>query len=332
MSRIIDHYREFYRRHDNVFTECGQASQATSSYSRYDVVHGLGSGWVDLYQINHGLTVGRGCFSLNTPWQCDYTNHTESLSLRILVSGRLRVIDETRRRCDDFGAGTVLLQRHRPAESLSVHYERAPGGPFSGISVELPIRLMQELLADTPSAHRSMLTDATDGVFFDLGCRLHRHGMHAARAMLALPSGSAIGRMRLEAAALDLITQVCTESDLFASTDGRHLPHQHRIAVGEAVAILEREFHEAHTITSLSARVQLNECYLKSAFRKITGATIAEFLRKQRMAYARHLIEAQQSTVLQAALSVGYSNPSHFTAAFRAVYGILPSNLKRVPT
>jgi len=83
------------------------------------------------------------------------------------------------------------------------------------------------------------------------------------------------------------------------------------------------------TITALSRRVRLNECYLKTAFRRITGQTIAQYLRHLRMRHARRLIEDTRASVLHTAAFVGYSNPSHFASAFKAVYGIAPSRLKQ---
>jgi AraC-like DNA-binding protein len=43
------------------------------------------------------------------------------------------------------------------------------------------------------------------------------------------------------------------------------------------------------------------------------------------MEKALELIESGDCNILQAAHSVGYSNPSHFSAAFKRFYGRLPS-------
>jgi AraC-like DNA-binding protein len=49
-------------------------------------------------------------------------------------------------------------------------------------------------------------------------------------------------------------------------------------------------------------------------------------VRKLRMEKALELIESGENSILQVALSVGYSNPSHFSAAFKRFYGRLPSS------
>ncbi len=330
-NAIIDNYREFYRQNDDVFVENKPACRPSSSYSKYDVASGIGRGWVDMHQIGHGLAVSRGRFVLRSPWRCEYTDHGNSLSLHILLSGKLQVSDAERNRVDEFSGGTVLVRKHCASELCPLCYDQLPNCPLEGVSVELPISLVKELLTDAGRSGSDFLFKAgADRVVLNPGHRCHQFGLQVARTILGLASDSVVGRMRVEAAALNLIAEVCAGGDFFQLTDVRHLPHQHRTAVDEAVSILEDEFQEIHTITSLAHRVRLNECYLKSAFRKITGHTIADFLRRQRMAHARYLIEERQSTVLQAALSVGYSNPSHFTAAFRSVYGVQPSNLKQI--
>jgi len=114
-----------------------------------------------------------------------------------------------------------------------------------------------------------------------------------------------------------------------AKSNSTLTPPLNQIAVEDALDILEREWMSAHTITALSRRVRLNECYLKTAFRQTTGQTIAHYLRHLRIRHARRLIEDTRASVLQTAAFVGYSNPSHFASAFKAVYGTLPSALKQ---
>ena len=93
----------------------------------------------------------------------------------------------------------------------------------------------------------------------------------------------------------------------------------------EAVDILRAEWSAPPTISALARRVGTNECYLKMEFRQYTGCSIGEFVRRLRMAKALELIESGTCNILQTAYSVGYSNPSHFSAAFKHHYGRSPS-------
>lgn len=327
MSRnLIEHYQDFYRDKDNLFVANGSLADAPSLYAKYDIAEGQGRGWMDMYQINHGLMIGRGQFALNSGWQSDYSAQSRNLSLYIMLSGKVRVSGVDGKEGRVFSSGAMLVHEH----CAPMHYEQFPDSPFAGISIEVPAAMADGLHMEVVRQKCA----AVSGSPLAMGSLCPQHpcyawGLQAAQRILEQRTDSVIGRLQIEAAALDLITRLCTGEEPLKLPGSQRLSFRQRKAVTEVQQILESEFKDPHTITSLSRRVQLNECYLKSAFRQATGYTIAEFLRKARMAHARYLIEKHQASVLQAALSVGYSNPSHFSTAFRAVYGVLPSSLKR---
>ncbi|QQM32879.1 AraC family transcriptional regulator (plasmid) [Martelella lutilitoris] len=63
---------------------------------------------------------------------------------------------------------------------------------------------------------------------------------------------------------------------------------------------------------------------LKEGFRLTIGKSIHAYLRTTRIEAAADLISAGAS-VTEAALAVGFENLSHFSKAFRAEKGVLPS-------
>ena len=327
---LLEHYREFYRHNDDVFVARKTTDDIPSRYIKYDIAEFRGRGWADMYQINNGLVIGRGQFSLHTLWQSDYCSQRNNLSLYILLSGKVRISDSARKREREFSRGSILVHRHSNAFP-AIHYRQLPDLPFEGVSIEVPAAIADGL--QTGAIKQKCVTSSDSPLDMDSLHPQHPcflYVLQAARMILNHETDSVIGRLQVEAAALDILTRVCAGEHAQKASGYPSLSFRQRSAVSEARQILECEFREPHTITSLSRRVQLNECYLKAAFRKITGYTIAEFLRKERMAHARYLIEKQKVSVLEAALSVGYSNPSHFTTAFRAVYGVLPSSLKSI--
>ncbi len=76
---------------------------------------------------------------------------------------------------------------------------------------------------------------------------------------------------------------------------------------------------------SSARRVGVNECYLKKGFREQMGMSIGSYIRQLRMTKALEMIETGRYSVLDTALFVGYSNPGHFSAAFKKFNGHLPS-------
>ena len=81
------------------------------------------------------------------------------------------------------------------------------------------------------------------------------------------------------------------------------------------------------TIKELSAIVGYNTTKLKSYFKQVHGTTIFKYITQLRMEKAKTLILVDNYTVAQAAYEVGYSNPQHFTVAFKKTMGCLPSSL-----
>jgi AraC-like DNA-binding protein len=92
----------------------------------------------------------------------------------------------------------------------------------------------------------------------------------------------------------------------------------------EVASYLQEHLGDDHSLASLCQRFYLNECKLKGGFKQVFGETVFRYLRRRRMERARELIEQGEATVTQIALEIGYSNPSQFSAAFSAHWGIKP--------
>ena len=64
-------------------------------------------------------------------------------------------------------------------------------------------------------------------------------------------------------------------------------------------------------------------------FKETYKVTPKKWLQERRLARARELLECADMTVTEAALRVGYENPSNFIKAFRLRYGVTPKRIKR---
>jgi len=68
----------------------------------------------------------------------------------------------------------------------------------------------------------------------------------------------------------------------------------------------------------------LNEFQLKMGFKEIYGNTVFGYLLDHKLDQARILLDTGKLKVNEVAFQIGYSNPSHFIAAFRKKFGITP--------
>jgi AraC-like DNA-binding protein len=78
------------------------------------------------------------------------------------------------------------------------------------------------------------------------------------------------------------------------------------------------------TIPIIAQHVGTNQCYLKKGFKEIFKQTIFEYIQENRMAKAKHLLQATQVNISQVANQVGYASLSSFSLAYKNYYGISP--------
>ena len=112
-------------------------------------------------------------------------------------------------------------------------------------------------------------------------------------------------------------------------TPARRRQDRWRRMVDDAIDIIHSEYGTELSISRLARRVGTNECYLKQGFHERTGMGIATYLRQQRMKVAQALLEEGRMNVREVAHYVGYRSLGHFSQAFRAVHGYLPSTVQR---
>ena len=98
-------------------------------------------------------------------------------------------------------------------------------------------------------------------------------------------------------------------------------------AIDEVVSYIKQNLKRKLTIKELSEVAGFNTTKLKSCFKKVHQTTIFKFITQLRMEKARLLVLEENYTVAQASYEVGYSNPQHFTVAFKKTMGYLPSLL-----
>lgn len=91
-----------------------------------------------------------------------------------------------------------------------------------------------------------------------------------------------------------------------------------------AKKIIIEKMADPPTITELAKEIGLNEYRLKEGFKNIYGTTVFKFLNDYRLDVALHLLEQDHIKVNEAAYQIGYTNPSHFIAAFRKKFGVTP--------
>jgi AraC-like DNA-binding protein len=78
------------------------------------------------------------------------------------------------------------------------------------------------------------------------------------------------------------------------------------------------------SLKELAKFAGLNEYQLKMGFKEIYGNTVYGYLLDHKLDHSRALLDSHKYQVNQVAYEIGYTNPSHFIAAFRKKFGITP--------
>jgi len=81
---------------------------------------------------------------------------------------------------------------------------------------------------------------------------------------------------------------------------------------------------EAPSLSDLARRVGLGVHKLQAGFREFFGTTVFGLLKEHRLQKARMLLDQADMNVSQVAWAIGYVNLSHFSAAFKKRFGVLP--------
>jgi AraC-like DNA-binding protein len=83
-----------------------------------------------------------------------------------------------------------------------------------------------------------------------------------------------------------------------------------------------------YSLASLALGVGLSERNASETLHTATGTHLKGALNELRLQEAARLLQAKTHNVSEIAFAVGFNNPSHFTRAFKAKYGVAPSEFQ----
>ncbi|MEJ2887230.1 AraC family transcriptional regulator [Actinomycetospora aeridis] len=100
--------------------------------------------------------------------------------------------------------------------------------------------------------------------------------------------------------------------------------------VGEALRLLHAEPAAPWTVSSLAGRARVSRATLAKRFAELVGEPPLTYLAAWRMTLAADLlIEKDAATVAEVARTVGYADAFGFSAAFKRIRGVSPSEHRR---
>jgi len=106
------------------------------------------------------------------------------------------------------------------------------------------------------------------------------------------------------------------------ATMGRHK------LVDRAKLVLSSDLMRRWTLAEIAGELRVSPVYLTQVFQQVEGLPLYHYQLRLRLARALDLL-ARYDDLTTLALDLGFSSHSHFSAAFRQLYGYSPSKFKR---
>jgi AraC-like DNA-binding protein/ligand-binding sensor protein len=99
--------------------------------------------------------------------------------------------------------------------------------------------------------------------------------------------------------------------------------------VEQAVAFAREHCCEDFREADVARACGISPSHLSRTFRKIMGITFTQYLTELRMNEAQRLLVRTSMSVMEVAMSVGYSRHSYFSKRFRQTVGVTPIDFRR---
>ena len=99
--------------------------------------------------------------------------------------------------------------------------------------------------------------------------------------------------------------------------------------ITEARDVIIENMMNPPSLKYLAKQVGTNEYKLKVGFKSVFSNTVYGYLADHRMEEARKLLTVDNSRIKEVAAQVGYSNSSHFIAAYKRKYGVTPKQHRK---
>ena len=138
------------------------------------------------------------------------------------------------------------------------------------------------------------------------------------RVSLALQSSDSLA---IECAAFDCTLAIGPHS--WAGTDELKGAGAHARRIGRACEAMAADLAANHSLSSMAREAGMSAFYFARVFRELLGESPHQYLLRARLGCAARLLRKGDS-VTDAALSIGFSNLSHFTRTFHRRFGASP--------
>lgn len=206
-----------------------------------------------------------------------------------------------------------------------------PEEPLLGIRIDVDLEQLHHLVSRL--GHRAEIARALDAQNSRLGVQEARieGNLLAATSRLIACLNDPMDVEVLGPGAVDEILYRVLRSEAGSVL---HALTQHQTAYAGVSRALERmhaDYRESLTIDELAKESAMSASSFHRAFKKVTGETPIQYLKKIRLIKAKSLLVFDNLLVEEAAHEVGYASASQFSREFKRYFNVPPSEADTLP-
>lgn len=108
-----------------------------------------------------------------------------------------------------------------------------------------------------------------------------------------------------------------------------YLSSKDKSILNDVKSFIEINFADRFTIAELTKRFAINQQKLVTGFKESFNTTINEYTKKCRMTKALELLYDDELSIVEIAKTVRYYGDGYFQKAFKEIYGVTPSQMRK---
>ncbi|MEM9833572.1 MAG: AraC family transcriptional regulator [Bacteroidota bacterium] len=279
-----------------------------------------------------GIHIGYGDLSLKENTVIDFESDFESVEMHFAISGQAQATDLLTQKQYRFASNEHNILY---AAGIKGQSNWASGTNMQVFEINVLPELFTKYLPDHRifNAFRAALTRKETSTLLRHNRPITTQMRLIIHEILHCNRTGLLKKMLIEARVIELLLlqleQIMASSDTQSQPSPYHLRKIDIDRMYTAREIIEANLSNPYSLGALAKQVGTNEFTLKKSFKALFGTTVFGYLHERKMVQAHEmLLEEKDKTITEVSEQCGYQHASHFTAAFKRRFGVLPSQLK----
>lgn len=285
------------------------------------------SGYEEIHQIEPGFCAHITDVYISEDWRLTITGREANLRLRIAFTGEAIYQGKQNQLCD---AGSLCSFLIRPAgDALTANFRG--GTRYRNCSLSISRDYLLHKLGLDAAELPPMLPLHWDRHETVMGhFAASKTALSLARRFFDIKSSGGWRDLEVQAIAFELLRVLFADwrdaqPRITASMRFTRSEQEKILRVRE---LIESDPAASHTVPALCARFGLNRNKLHYGFKRMFGVSVHHFQTELRMQQAMELLHTTQLPISEIAELTGFSEPTNFTAAFKAFFAVPPRQVR----